>query len=90
VLKLVLSIIIDIIGVSSYAIPGLGEFTDFGWAPLQGYLIQRMYGIPFLSCVGVVEEILPFTDWIPTATIAFFITYGRFIPTWARNRGKND
>jgi len=81
--KLLVSIILDIIGASSYAIPALGELTDFAWAPLQGYLVHYMYGVSWISWLSVVEEILPFTDILPSATIGWFITYGQYFPVWA-------
>ncbi len=34
-----------------------------------------MYGNVFISGLGLVEELLPGTDFIPTATIAWFLAY---------------
>lgn len=80
--KLLLSIVLDIIGASSYAIPMLGEITDFAYAPLQAYLVHHMYGISWLSWVSMFEEILPFTDVLPSATLGFVVTYGPYFPVW--------
>ena len=80
--KLLSSIIIDIIGVSTFAVPGLGETLDLLWAPVSGFLIQRMYGSPGFAFMGFAEEVLPFTDILPTATIAWFWLYGVYLPVW--------
>jgi hypothetical protein len=96
--KLLLSLLIDVAGMSSFAVPGLGELTDVVWAPLQGYLVQALYQAPLLSWISLLEELLPFTDWIPTATVGWLWTYGTFIPAWLaiarelaqEQRRKND
>ena len=70
--KLALSIILDIIGF----------FTmfpiDLAWAPFSGYLMTRMYKGNLGKAAGIVsfiEEIVPFSDVIPTFTIMWFYTY---------------
>ncbi|GBG34698.1 Hypothetical Protein FCC1311_109202 [Hondaea fermentalgiana] len=82
--QLVLSIALDIGGASSYAVPGLGELTDFAWAPIQTYLVHQMYGVTWLSWISFAEELLPFTDVLPSATIGFLLTYGQYIPAWTK------
>merc|ERR1712224_902980 len=73
--KLVASLLIDSIGSSSYLIPFVGEFFDIAWAPIQTVLIMAMYdngAAPgCLKYVSFFEEILPFTDVVPTATIGW-------------------
>jgi len=71
--KLAVSVAIDIIGSSSYAIPFLGESADIVWAPIQAALLYNMYrrSAPWAAYVGFAEELLPFTDILPTATIAW-------------------
>ena len=80
--KLLTSIVIDIIGVTTLAIPGLGEFLDIMWAPVSGMIINQVYGSPGFAFMGFAEEILPFTDILPTATIAWLWLYGVFLPIW--------
>mmetsp|Transcript_41338 Transcript_41338/g.54341 ORF Transcript_41338/g.54341 Transcript_41338/m.54341 type:complete len:394 (+) Transcript_41338:317-1498(+) len=72
--KLGASLLIDFIGSSSYALPMLGEGTDVLWAPVQAMLLHKMYSrsSPWASYVGFAEELLPFTDACPTATLAWF------------------
>ncbi|WP_224490385.1 hypothetical protein [Robertkochia flava] len=76
--KLVLSIILDLVGMGSYLYPGIGEGADLIWAPLAGFLITRMY--PDRSgkiggLIGFVEELIPGMDVIPTFTLMWIYTY---------------
>ena len=67
-MKLLISILIDIIGLLSYLIP-FGEFIDIIFAPLQAWWIYWAYGTKRGACYGLIEEILPFSDFIPMCTI---------------------
>ena len=76
--KLVLGILFDAIGMLSFTIPGIGEFGDVVWAPLAGFLMTRMYEGRVGKVAGVltfVEEILPFTDVVPSFTLTWIYTY---------------
>lgn len=55
--------------------PGAGDASDLLWAPLSAILVRLLYGSNTLAAVNLVEELLPFTDAIPTATIAFLLDY---------------
>ena len=69
-------LLLDIVGCISFAIPGIGEFSDVVWAPISAYLFYKMFGGRIGRIGGVLnflEEILPFTDIIPSFTIAWFI-----------------
>ncbi|MGG9964303.1 hypothetical protein [Ferruginibacter sp. SUN106] len=69
-------IIMDVIGMATYAVPGLGEFGDIIWAPLSGYIFFKLFGGRFGVIGGVLnflEEVIPYTDIIPSFTIAWFI-----------------
>jgi hypothetical protein len=66
--KLMASLLIDLIGSSSYLVPVVGEITDLlFWAPVQTILIMAMYDpiSPNLKYVSFFEEALPFTDIVP-------------------------
>jgi hypothetical protein len=69
-------ILLDLVGMSSYFFPGLGEFTDVVWAPISGYIFFKLFG-GRLGMIGSVlnflEEVIPFADVIPSFTIAWFI-----------------
>lgn len=75
--KLVVSLLVDLVGSSSYLLPVVGEGFDLVWAPLQTILIMAMYDTvtPNLKYVSFFEEILPFTDIVPTATIGFLCEF---------------
>lgn len=63
-------IAIDVIGSSSEVIPVVGELTDVVWAPIAGTLLRSLYGgSNVLFVLEFAEEILPFTDILPLATI---------------------
>lgn len=40
-LKLIASIIVDLIGVVSYLVPGFGEMIDVIWAPFSAYIVYK-------------------------------------------------
>lgn len=69
---LLLSIVFDGIGMLSFVIPFIGEFSDVVWAPLSAFLIYRMYKGTAGKIAGVIsfiEEAGIFgTDFLPTFT----------------------
>ncbi len=76
--KLVAGLIFDAIGYLSFAIPGIGEFTDVVWAPLAGWLMTRMYKGrkgQIAGAIAVIEEALPGLDIIPSFTLMWIYTY---------------
>jgi hypothetical protein len=76
--KLFFCLLLDLIGSSSYLIPGVGEAFDLAWAPSQTILIMAMYDstAPNLKYLSFMEEILPFTDFVPSATIGWAVEFG--------------
>ena len=71
-----LCIVLDLIGMASYVIPAWAEVADLVWAPISGFLFIMLFGGRFGMIGGVLnflEEIIPFTDIIPSFTIAWFI-----------------
>lgn len=83
-LKLSFCILMDIVGYLSYAIPVFGEWFDVLWAPVSAYIFYRTFGGKtgaIGSFINLAEEILPFTDFIPVFTIAYF---------YKRAKGKFD
>ena len=76
--KLLISLLFDGIGMLSFAIPFIGEFSDIVWAPLAGWLMTRMYKGKIGQGAGIVtflEEIIPGLDVIPTFTLTWLYTY---------------
>ena len=72
--KLVGCIGLDLAGDASELIPVLGEFTDVAFAPAEAGLLQLLFKSPAISAFGFVEEILPFTDVIPTFTLSWVLS----------------
>lgn len=76
---LLLSILFDAIGMLSFVIPGIGEFSDVIWAPVSVYFITKMYKGTVGKVGGVIsflEEIGIFgTDLLPTFTLTWLYTY---------------
>lgn len=76
--KLLIGLLLDGIGMISFSIPFLGEFSDVVWAPVAAFIMSRMYKGRVGRVAAVltfVEEIIPFTDVIPSFTITWIYTY---------------
>jgi len=68
----------DAIGMVTMAIPVIGPFLDIIWAPLAAKKMSDMYkgeAGKVASVVVFIEEVLPFTDIIPTFTLMWVYTY---------------
>ena len=76
---LLLSVLFDGIGMLSFVVPLVGEFSDIIWAPLSAFLIYKMYqGVEgkIGSLVSFVEEAGIFgTDFLPTFTLTWIYKY---------------
>jgi len=76
--NLAFCVLMDLVGYASFAIPGLGEFSDLIWAPVSAWTFYKMFGGRFGMTGGIlnfIEEALPFTDFIPSFSIAWLIRY---------------
>ncbi len=76
--NLLLGLLLDGIGMLSFVIPGIGEFSDVIWAPVAGWLMTRMYKGrvgQFAGVVAFVEELLPGFDFIPSFTLMWIYSY---------------
>ena len=76
--NLLLGLLFDGLGMLSFAVPGIGEFSDVIWAPIAGWLMTRMYKGKIGQAAGVVtfvEELIPGMDVVPTFTIMWIYTY---------------
>jgi len=75
---LLLSIAFDAVGMLSFSIPLIGEFSDVVWAPISASLMMQMYKGGKGKLAGIfsfLEEIIPFTDFIPSFTLMWLYTY---------------
>jgi hypothetical protein len=73
-----LSILFDAIGMLSFAVPVIGEFSDIIWAPISALLISKMYKGSIGKIGGLVsffEELIPGLDFIPTFTLTWMYKY---------------
>ena len=60
----------------SYLIPGAAELFDAVWAPISAVLVYYMFGRKLSwASFTFLEELLPFTDVVPSATIAWYVYY---------------
>ncbi len=76
-----LCIFLDVVGMSSFFFPLFGELSDIVWAPLSALIFNYLFGGRLGKIGGVLsflEEILPFTDIIPSFTIAWIIRRNEF------------
>ncbi len=72
------SVIYDVIGMVTMFIPVIGPFLDIVWAPYAAKKMNDMYpGTEgkIASVIVFIEEILPWTDFVPTFTIMWVYTY---------------
>lgn len=80
---LVKGLVYDAIGMVSMSIPLIGPFLDLLWAPYAAKTMSKMYPGSkgkIASVIVFLEEILPFTDIIPTFTLMWLYTY-----VWKKN-----
>lgn len=73
--RLAFCIFMDLAGMVSYVLPGVGEFFDAIWAPIAAYIFYRTFSgkvAKLGSLIEFAEEALPFTDFIPTFTLAYY------------------
>ena len=76
--KLLLGLLFDAIGMLTYSGLLLSEPLDIIWAPIAAFLMSRMYKGrvgKVASVLTFIEEIIPFTDIIPSFTITWIYTY---------------
>ncbi len=73
--KLIASLSVDIIGMITYLAPGHGELMDGVLAFISKAIVNNLYIRNTRSKWVFLEEILPFTDIIPSASIIWCIKY---------------
>lgn len=81
--KLIVSLVIDFIGSSSYLLPFVGEAFDLAWAPIQTIFIMALYdeSMPSLKYISFMEEILPFTDVLPSGMLGWVREFSPLLMT---------
>jgi len=71
-------IVLDAIGMISMAIPIFGPFLDIIWAPYAAKQMSNMYQGKqgkIASVIVFIEELIPFTDVVPTFTLMWLYTF---------------
>ncbi len=71
-------VIYDLIGMLSMAIPIIGPFTDLIWAPYAAKKMRDMYpgrDGKIAAVIVFLEEILPYTDIIPSFSLMWLYTF---------------
>ncbi len=72
--KLLLCIVIDTLGSANEAVPLVGELVDVVYAPIAALLLRQLFnGSNVVFLLEFAEEILPFTDILPLATICWVV-----------------
>ena len=75
---LIKGILYDAVGMASVSVPLVGWMLDLAWAPYAAKKMSKMYSGnkgKIASVLVFLEEILPFTDVIPTFTLMWLYTY---------------
>lgn len=62
----------DVLGSLSYLWPVFGEWFDLIWAPVSAYIFYKKFGSKTGTLIEFTEELLPYTDILPTFTIMYF------------------
>ncbi|MCF8220409.1 MAG: hypothetical protein K9I97_02900 [Cryomorphaceae bacterium] len=76
IIKLIAALAIDGMGLLSYLIPGAAELFDAVWAPISAVIVYYMFGRKLSwASFTFLEELFPFTDVVPSATIAWYFHY---------------
>lgn len=81
--NIAICIAMDLIGMASYVFPLFAEISDIVWAPISAIIFNKLFGGRLGMIGGVLnflEEIIPFTDIIPSFTIAWFIRKHAMVP----------
>jgi len=93
--KLFSAIMIDLVGIVSYVLPVVGEGGDLVWGPISGFLIYVLFpNHKRMAIGGALEEMLPFTDIIPTAYLTWRLDYvkhkNRTLSEFLKNRFEEE
>ena len=70
-----LCLLIDLIGNTTFFVAG-GELDDLVWAPLSAFALLRLFRSDFIAGIQFSKEILPLTDILPVASLAWLLRFG--------------
>ena len=60
---------------------------DLVWAPVCFLLLREIFGSNTVAAIGALKEVLPFTDVLPVASLAWLLRYGFPDSSWSRALG---
>lgn len=86
--KLAICIAIDLVGSGSLAVPFVGDLLDLITAPLTAVMLQALFANTLVTMGGLAEELLPGTDAIPTATLAWLAENYGYLEDLRRGQGE--
>lgn len=69
--KLAICVAVDLVGSGGLGVPLLADALDLITAPASALIVQALFASPLVTTATFVEEILPGTDGIPSATLAW-------------------
>lgn len=70
-------LMMDFIGMASYFVPIFGETADIAWAFISAYCFYSWFHSSAGTIGAFVEEVLPFTDIVPSFTLGYALTSGK-------------
>lgn len=85
---LIKGLMYDVVGMATMAIPLVGPFLDIAWAPYAAKQMSEMYPGKkgkIASVLVFIEEILPFTDFVPSFTLMWLYTF-----VWKKEPMENE
>ncbi|RKS53259.1 hypothetical protein BC962_1508 [Gillisia mitskevichiae] len=85
---LIKGLMYDVVGMATMAIPLVGPFLDIAWAPYAAKQMSEMYPGKkgkIASVLVFIEEILPFTDFVPSFTLMWLYTF-----VWKKETMENE
>jgi len=71
--KLMACVLLDALGNATYFFPGIGEIGDALFAPASAVMMKMLFERNGIAVINGTEEILPGTDIMPTATVAWML-----------------
>lgn len=68
--RLAACLVIDFIGLASFSV---GETDDITWAPISALILRFLFQSDTIAALDFVKEILPLTDIVPVASLAWLL-----------------
>ena len=69
-------IMIDFVSILHFISPFLPLVVSILWAPVSAWMVFYLHGNSLMSCICLIEELVPFLNTFPTATLTLIWTTG--------------